>query len=455
MVTLKLPQAGDLADVIREGLCIGCGACTAADPSLRLVFDARKQMYQPSGPGGAAAATVCPAVGVDFAGLERAVFGAAPSTPLGVIESVLLAQSTDHGRNLRASSGGLIKELLIALLGKPEVDGAIVLAHGTGLAFEPRLITRPEEVDRLPGSIYHAVSFEAALPLLQAHPGRYVLVASPCQLEGIYTYIFRCRPELAERIHTTIGLICGWQYTHHALRALCAFKGVDFDAIQDIAYRGGGPVGKLRITTPQGETVVNRRVNFGYQVAFDRSFNIRRCHLCVNHTNVLAHIVVGDAWLPSTVATATGVSIVICRTASGAALLREMQAAGRVRIAEVGAEDVVESQTPRVAHGDFAYAFAEYLRSAGRFCPEMEGPNRPAAQLAPREEVVAFDRALTKKLRLQHERRYRQLYWRKLTVELGPLLYRYVRWFFVRVLKIKSLLGLRKEVPREKLAEFI
>ena len=57
-----------------------------------------------------------------------------------------------------------------------------------------------------------------------------------------------------------------------------------------------------------GGHAVSRRVDFGYQVAFDRLFNTPRCHLCVNHSNFLADIVVGDAWLPSTVFTKTGVS---------------------------------------------------------------------------------------------------------------------------------------------------
>ena len=90
--------------------------------------------------------------------------------------------------------------------------------------------------------------------------------------------------------------------------------GVDFDEITDISYRGGGPVGKLRIDTGEGKVAVSRRVDFGYQVAFDRHFNTPRCHLCINHRNFLADIVVGDAWLPSTVMTKTGISLLISRT---------------------------------------------------------------------------------------------------------------------------------------------
>ena len=449
-----MPTQQDLSRVITNNLCIGCGACVQADPSLRLELDERSQSFRPSGLGNAAAAAVCPAAQVDFDGLHKLVFGDAPVTPLGVISTVMLAQSTDVDRNRSASSGGLIKELLHELLSREEVTGIIALAHMEGLRFEPKLLTQPAEIDELPGSIYHAISFERALQLLRENDGRFVLVAIPCQLEGIYSYIRQNRPELMERIYCTIGLICGWQYTHHAIRAICSFKGADFDAITDIAFRGDGPVGRLRITTPAGETSVHRRVDFGYQVAFDRSFNIPRCHVCVDHSNFLADIVVGDAWLPSTVRTQTGISLIVCRTPRMTELMRKLDNDQRIVIADVSTEEIIESQTRRIAYGDFAYAYADYLKQRGKYTPEMAGPNRVAAELVPEGVVHRFHRELERKLALQQQRRYRRLYWRKLTVEIRPFLMRYVRWFLVRVLKIKSLLGMRKEIEHEKLRGF-
>ncbi|MEP0845660.1 MAG: polysaccharide pyruvyl transferase family protein [Phycisphaerae bacterium] len=446
------PQS--LLPVLQSHMCIACGACVAADPSLSLVFDEETQMHQPSGPGSSAAAAVCPAIRVDFADLQSRLFPGQPVTEHGVVERVFLAQSTDRDRNLRASSGGLIKELLRHYLAQPGVDGAIALGHVRGLKFEPRLIRSANEVDALPGSIYHNLPLDGALRLLRENAGRFVLVAIPCQLEGIYNYVHRCEPELRSRIHTTIGLICGWNYSHHALRAICRFKGLDFDAIEQISYRGGGPVGKLRIVTPRGEAAIHRRVDFAYQVAFDRSFNLPRCHLCINHTNFLADVVVGDAWLPSTVGTKTGISIVVCRRPDTVQVMKALADGGQIRSTPVGVEEIAESQSRRIAMGDFSYAYADYLRSTGRHAPDMTGPNRAAAKLVSRRQVRRFDRALRVKLRLQRERRYRRLLLRKATLEIGPFLGRYFRWFAVRVLKVKSLLGRRKEVAREQLAGF-
>jgi coenzyme F420-reducing hydrogenase beta subunit len=453
-VTNRATRTQDLQGVIDASMCIGCGACMSVDPTLKVELDPQKLIYQPSHASGADAASVCPAVRVDFAGLQETIFPGAEQTPYGVVHSVLLAQSTDYPRNLKASSGGLVKELLLHYLRRDDVDGALALGHVGGIDFQTRLVTRPEQVDELPGSIYHNLQQSRALELLHELEGRYVLVAIPCQLEGIYSYIHQRAPHLAGRIHTTIGLLCGWQYSHHALRAVAQFKGIDYQAITDLSFRGDGPVGKLKIWT--GETVhtAGRRVDFDYQVAFDRSFNTPRCHTCVNHSNYLADIVVGDAWLPSTVTTRTGVSLLICRTPGTDQAVRALARDGAVMLSEVSTAEIMESQKRRVVFGDFAYAYSAYLDEIGVHHPDMVGPNRPEARLAPRRDVARFHRELTRKLELQWARRYRYLRLRKATVELPRHLKKYLDWFFVRVLRVKSLTGQRREVPRDQLRDF-
>jgi coenzyme F420-reducing hydrogenase beta subunit len=427
----------DLRGVLDNDLCIACGACVLADPSIELRLHPQKLMFEPSHPGNRAAVEVCPAVGVDFARLQDLLFPGSAPTPYGVVHSVMLAQSTDHDRNLKASSGGMIKELLADLLARDDVDGAIVLQHVDGLEFAPQLITEAAEVDHLPGSIYHNLPKHRALQLLRENEGRYVLAAIPCELEGIYNYVFTHEPRLRERIHTTIGLLCGWQYNWHSIRAICEFKGIDPDRILDVSYRGGGPIGKLRIWTDDGkETAASRRIDFGYQVAFDRTFNTPRCHLCVNHSNFLADIVVGDAWLASTLGTRTGISLVINRRQESDKLVRSLADRGRVVFSEVTVNEIRESQKPSIAFGNFAYAYAAYLDEMGLPRPQMDGPNKPAAQPVPRPEVAEFHAELRRKLALQRARRYRFLFWRKATKELGRYVGRYWDWFRHRVLGV-------------------
>jgi coenzyme F420 hydrogenase subunit beta len=443
-------------DVVRENdLCIACGACVAADPTLDLALDPTKLIYEPTHGGNSLAASVCPAIQVDYARLQEEVFPGQEAGPFGVVDAVLLAQSTNYDRNLAASSGGLIKELLIAYLERPEVDGAITLSHVAGLDFQPRVITTPAEVDRLPGSIYHNLPKDGVLSLLRANEGSFVLVAIPCELEGIFNYISKVEPGLAKKIHATIGLLCGWQYSHHSIKAICEFKGVDFESLVDISYRGGGPIGRLRVTTADGSTAtVGRRVDMSYQTAFDRHWNTPRCHLCINHANFLADVVVGDAWLPSTVGTKTGISLVISRKPDATALVRELTERRRIVSIDVSTDEIEESQTRRIAFGDFSYALADHLRARGVFVPDLDGPNRAAHEPVSEREVSKFHGELLEKLRLQRAGSYRALRRRKLTREMPRLLKRYVRWFLVRILRVKSLTGQRDEVARTRLSVF-
>ncbi|HEC08495.1 MAG TPA: hypothetical protein ENI86_02875 [Acidimicrobiales bacterium] len=449
---MKIPS--DLRGVIDSGMCTACGACLAADPGLDLEMDPSKLVYRPTGVGDERAAGVCPAIAVDFPWLHSKVFPGRQVTPHGVVDSVLLAQSTDIDRNLKASSGGLIKEMLAELLLRSDIDGVIALDEVAGLEYRERLVTDIEDVDRLPGSIYHAVRLDDTLRILREQPGRYVLVGIPCQFEGLYTYIHRHEPELADRIALTVGLLCGWLYSHHSIRAISQYKKVDPDDITHIAYRGGGPVGKLRMVTPERTVTVGRRVDFSYQVAFDRSFNNTRCHVCVNHSNFLADIVVGDAWLPSTVTTRSGISLLICRTPEARSLVDDLEDSGRIVLTEASVEEITESQTHRVVFGDFAYAYADYRRALGLHTPDMFGPNHAETRPAAEDAVAHFHKELVRKQELQARGDYRFLWWRKATKELPRHLKKYLDWFLVRVLRIKSLKGERQELSRDDMAVF-
>lgn len=445
----------DLQPVIDTAMCIGCGICTMVDESLELVLDPRRQIFVPSHASGSAAADICPAIAVDYDGLHASVFPGAEVTPFGVVESVHLAQSKDEERNVASSSGGLIKELILDALADPDVDGAIALGHIDGLEFRPQLLTEPDEVAKLPGSIYHNLAHNDTIKLLDASEGkRLVVVGIPCHLEGLFAYIDRHQPELRERIAFTIGLLCGWQYTHHSLRAIAEFKGIEFDEISDVAYRGGGPIGKLRITAGGEVTSIGRRIDFAYQTSFDRSFNIPRCHLCVNHTNYFADIVVGDAWLPSTVNTRSGISIIVVRSEVGRQRFDRLVDNDLIVTTEVSTADLLESQKRPVVFGDTAYAYQEYLDEIGEFRPTLDGPNKGAHQPAPRSEIVKLHSELEIKRDLQDQRKYRRLLVRKATVELRRHVSKYTTWFVNRVLRFRSLTGKRQEVPREEMKRF-
>lgn len=444
-----------LQGVIDSGMCIGCGACEMVDSSVRVSLNPKRLIFEPETASNEQAASVCPAVAVDYEGLQKYLFPGQSTGPYGVVKSVHLSQSTNNERNMKASSGGLIKELLRSLLRSGDIDGVIALDHVQGIDFAARLVTTEADIDTLPGSIYHNLKQTSALQLLKDTPGRIALVAIPCELEGLYSWVKNHAPELRFKIVLTVGLLCGWQYSHHSINAMGEYLGYNPEDISDISYRGGGPVGKLTVNTTDGATYsASRRVDFGYQVAFDRHFNTTRCHVCINHSNFLADLVVGDAWLPSTVFTKTGISLVICRSEFAERAHQRLINDGSCVSIEVSEDEIRESQTERVVFGEFAYAYADYLRSIGMHTPELHGPNEGFGTLKPRRQAAKFHRELVRKQALMASRRYKYMKVRKGTLELRGYIMRYVRWFMVRILRVKSISGQRKEISRDRFSGF-
>ena len=90
-------EAADLGPVLESGMCIACGACAAADSRLKLELDPTTLMYQPDGPGGQAAASVCPAIKVDFEALQERLFPGAPVGEHGVVHAKILSAPMHRG----------------------------------------------------------------------------------------------------------------------------------------------------------------------------------------------------------------------------------------------------------------------------------------------------------------------------------------------------------------------
>src|SRR5690606_37960767 len=108
--------------------------------------------------------------------------------------------------------------------------------------------------------------------------------------------------ELSEKIALIAGIICGWMYSHHGIRAFSSYKNINQE-IKDVRYRGEDKVGKLKIFTNDEVHTFDRRKFHSfkeildYRASFSTDVNRLRCRLCQNHLNVTADIAVGDAWL--------------------------------------------------------------------------------------------------------------------------------------------------------------
>src|SRR5262245_28454464 len=123
-------------DVVRAGICTGCGACVALDRSKRAMMVETPAGPVPHFPADLTDLTdlawrACPGKGVAYPDLYRRHFGKTPeSWLLGNVVNVRTGYSSDPEIRRRGASGGVITHVLTHLLETKQVDAAIVVQQG-------------------------------------------------------------------------------------------------------------------------------------------------------------------------------------------------------------------------------------------------------------------------------------------------------------------------------------
>jgi coenzyme F420-reducing hydrogenase beta subunit len=369
--------------ITSNDLCISCGACKHACPygNIEIYLNGIKGFYEPvvtdfdlcSSCTTQACLKVCPSYEENFVELSN---WKDPKQKIGPSHAIYIGHSTSPEIHARASSGGIIKEICRYYLEEKKVDAVITLRHFENLEYKPDLYTSIESVLNTPGSIYHNISFEEVFKILKDKEGKYLLIATPCQLTSIIKWQSLYPEQSLGTIEISIGLICGWTFTRHSLQHFCNAVKVNYDELQNVTYRGGDRVGKLTLTTRDQTLLFSRRPRYpydkhaaSYKIAFSRTYNSKRCLLCVEHLNYLADIVVGDAWLDKFKNEGLGTSIVIVRNPELDHILQKMVEVGRISLEEASEKEVIESQSSDLAFGISARQIINKMKSKGRFVP--------------------------------------------------------------------------------------
>lgn len=368
-------QNPELRAVIENDLCIACGVCMPVCPRghLTQTFDTYRgangvRFIETADCGGcdAPCVKICPSVEIDFSSISDPP-RSAPERD-GWIRGVHLGYSPLFRDDGKSSSGGVLRAL--AHLAVEEGTPVLTLAklEGTTIEYRPRVLTDKSDLAKMPGSIYHSTSFAGVIELLHELEQPCLLIAIPCQLAGIYNYIHHVEPELRAKIGYSCGIICGWMYSHHAHQSFMHHKNLGL-TLSDISYRGGDKVGLLKLKTEGREYAFDRRrfpdraSALHYQSAYSTDLNLLRCRLCEDHTNLLADIVTGDAWLARK--SKEKLSVIGVRTDRGQVLFDRLIERGRLIVEPGTFSDMLESQSANLVYGATARKLGIWLRQRG------------------------------------------------------------------------------------------
>jgi len=304
------------ADVLEEGLCVGCGACIHLCPYFATHRGKTAMLFPCSAETGRCHA-YCPKTEVDLDAISRAFSGAGyTGDPIGSFRAIYAAraQKTDPAGNFQ--DGGTVSALMRFALESGVIDAAVLTGQQAGIPV-PGIATRPEAVDSFASSKYTAApTLSAVNDGVRQGFTRMGVVGTPCHMTALAQ--MRLNPTKREDyIHPvalSIGLFCTWALDARRFAALAADRA------------GKSDIRKIRIPPPPAGIVVIETDAGSVEVpiAKIRALVLAGCSICPDMTAEWADVSVGalegvDGW-----------NTLIVRTETGEDLVREAVDAGRI-----------------------------------------------------------------------------------------------------------------------------
>ncbi len=449
-------------DIVRSGLCIGCGSCVAQADTAELKLDGYGN-YKPLGDAewlahrSAAFARTCPfsPAAHDEDELAKTLFPDAEHHDrlIGRFLSAYVGFAAEDAFRDEGSSGGLTTWLLTELLRKDLVDGVahVVAAEDPqreGRFFRYTISGTEEEIRAGAKSRYYPVELSEVLRTIRAVPGRYAVVGVPCFIKAVQ--LLRREDRLVrERVVFTVGLFCGHMKSARLVESFAWQMGVPVDEIQSVDFRlkdRSRPANwyTAAFTLRDGRTV---QMDWWDLADGDWSggfFQNEACNFCDDVVAETADVSFGDAWTEPYNSDGRGTNVVIVRSAALQDVIASGIRDGRLTVDPVDEEFVARTQAAGFRHRREGLSY--------RLSWQRRGV-RPRKRVAPDSRSLSLRRKLVYRLRslitawshrvfwLARRSRRPQVYirWARLSLRI----YRAVAYARVDLRQLIGRLGLR------------
>ena len=363
-----------VAEVVANGLCIGCGLCeSVTNGRVRMVWNGRGSLRP---------------VGVFAAEEEAQILAACPGAKIsprvagrGEVDDIWgeyfdmrYAWAGDADIRHRGATGGVLTALAVHLLKRRQVDFVLQVRA------DPDAPTRnvwtlsetPDAVVACVGSRYAPVAPLAGLHKALARRRPFAIVAKPCDLTAVHQWaavdgrVDRwCRYRLA--------MVCGGQSRYGKTAGWLAETKVAEAEVRLLRYRGYGNPGPTRLETTDGRAFEKSYLEMwadesGWQIE-------TRCKLCADPLGEAADVAAADLW-PDAVPEGEdeGFNGIVVRTEAGRALVETAVAAGDLALGEPLTPAALSATQPhQVAKKMALSARYQGMTDAGAPIPTVDG----------------------------------------------------------------------------------
>ena len=375
-----------IRDIVENNFCIGCGICAAICPSRTL--EMKWNRYGEFNPVErftcdkecGLCLKVCPFadgndnednIGKTFYG---SISGISHRPETGYYLDCYVGYAPDTRE--RGSSGGMATWLLSTLLKKGIVDYvvAVVPNDDPDRLFKYALLTDSKSVLDSSGSAYYPVELSDVLREIQDKSGKCAIIGLPCFIKAI-RLATQGNKKLRDRIHVTVGLVCGQLKSKHFTEYISALSGIK-PPLQNVHYRGKSPEKPasnfyFSCTNKEGDT---GKIFWDEGVAEawgNRWFTSNACNYCDDVFAECADVIFMDAWLPEYSGDYKGTSLVIVRSAQMQNIIVDRIKSEEINLNMIPVQEVIESQTGGIEEKRNNLAYRLYLnKRLGVFSPQ-------------------------------------------------------------------------------------
>jgi coenzyme F420-reducing hydrogenase beta subunit len=351
-------------DIVRSGLCIGCGSCVAQQGAVdvNMAFDAYGQLI-PQGSrawyrqASEAFTRTCPfspsAKNEDDLAAQLFQNPMPHDLALGRFLSAYVGHVAEEDFRMLGSSGGMVTWVATELLRHGLIDGvAHVVAtddpQAEGRYFQYRISRTEADVRDGAKSRYYPVELSQVLQTIREVSGRYAIIGIPCFIKAVHL-LRNEDPVFRERIAFTLGLFCGHMKSARFVESFAWQLQVPVQDVKKVEFRYKHPDRPANwynamLTLHNGQVVQKdwwHLADGDWGAGF---FMNNACNFCDDVMAETADISFGDAWVEPYASDGRGTNVVVVRTPLVEKLITEAIKEGRLRLQAVDGAFVAQTQ---------------------------------------------------------------------------------------------------------------
>lgn len=325
--------------VISQGLCTRCGICVGVCPAGALGLDEQNFPQLAGGCQSCGLCTeCCPGADADLPAFSLELSGRPNDwgNLRGHAENTYVAFAANQDVRKAGASGGIVTALLLFLLAIGQISGAVIVEADPDKPYLARgkLAGTAQEIIGAARSKYCVVPSMAALREVRKRPGRFAVVARPCQVHGLRK-LAKADPALFSKIEVIVGLYCSCTLNPDGHLEAMRAAGIRKEEVARFDYRDGGWPGGMTVRKKDGSTVC-LHPSKAYTTVINTMFQLfgaDRCRLCIDGLSEFADLSCGDFWAfdyADDFSELERCTLVSQRTAKGMQVLRDAEQSGAV-----------------------------------------------------------------------------------------------------------------------------